>query len=125
MRLLSILLLFLAGLAAGPARAAEGGDQAPVIAPAPDWVQPVPIPAPNPALKDKPLQSLLVSTQSRYLKDGTREYSIELATLVQTTQGLGALGNVIIPWQPQMSDLIVHKVRILRDGLTRARWVDG
>ncbi|MDB5694209.1 MAG: tetratricopeptide repeat protein, partial [Alphaproteobacteria bacterium] len=74
------------------------------------------IPAPNPALKDKPLQSLLLSTQSRYLKDGTREYSIEAATLIQTTQGLSALGNVIIPWQPQISELVVHKVRILRDG---------
>jgi tetratricopeptide (TPR) repeat protein len=118
-RLLGFILLLIAGLGAAPAAAAtavDAGSQAPAIAPAPAWVRPVPIPAANPALRDKPLQSLLVSTQSRYLKDGTREYSIEAATLVQTPEGLSALGNVTIPWQPQISELTVHKVRILRDG---------
>jgi tetratricopeptide (TPR) repeat protein len=116
-RLISFVLLFFAGFATAPAWAAgDGGMPAPVIAPAPDWVEALSIPTPNPALKDKPVQPLLLATQSRYLKDGTREYSIEAATLIQTPQGLSAVGNVIIPWQPQMIDLIVHKVRILRDG---------
>ncbi|HEX5185096.1 MAG TPA: DUF3857 domain-containing protein [Allosphingosinicella sp.] len=117
MRFFTYLLLALASLAAAPASAApDDGAQAPVLAPAPDWVQPVAIPAPNPALMDRPLQALLISTQNRYLKDGTREYSAEIATRVQTAEGLTALGNVVIPWQPQRSILIVHKVRILRDG---------
>jgi tetratricopeptide (TPR) repeat protein len=116
-RLISFVLLFIAGVATAPAQAAgDGAMPAPAIAPAPDWVQALPIPAPNPALTDKPVQPLLLATQSRYLKDGTREYSIETATLIQTTQGLAALGNVVIPWQPQIGELIVHKVRIVRDG---------
>lgn len=117
MRLRSFLLLVCASAISAPAWAAgDINSQTPVIAPAPDWIQPVAIPAPDPALKDRPLEALLISTQSRYLKDGTREYSIELATRVQTSEGLGEVGNVILPWQPLTSELIVHKVRIIRDG---------
>jgi tetratricopeptide (TPR) repeat protein len=114
-RVVSFILLFFAGFAVSPAWA-DGAVPAPVIAPASDWVEAVPIPAPNPTMREKPLQPLLISTQSRYLKDGGREYSIEAATLIQTSDGLAAAGNVIIPWQPQLGDLIVNKVRIIRAG---------
>jgi tetratricopeptide (TPR) repeat protein len=111
MRLKAVIFSVLLGIAA-PAAA----EPAPIIAPAPAWVQPMELPKPNPALKDRPLQPLLLATQSHYAKDGSSEYYIEVATLIQTPQGLAGMGNLTIPWQPERMDLIVHKVQIVRDG---------
>src|SRR5436309_1099360 len=96
--ILSVSLFF--ALAAAPANAADTASAAPSIAPAPAWVDQVPIPDPNPALKDRPLQPLLVVAEGRYPKNGGTEYHVETATLVQTPEGLPALGNVVLPWQP-------------------------
>ena len=93
----------------GPAFAASE----PIIAPAPDWVEVVPVPRSNPALADRPLQTLMVTAQSRYDTDHYDHYG-EYAVAIQNAQGLQAAGNVTIPWQPDQSDLAVHKVRILR-----------
>jgi tetratricopeptide (TPR) repeat protein len=112
-------ILFMASvfaLAAAPANAADAGSAAPSIAPAPAWVDQIPIPEPNPALKDRPLQPLLVVAEGRYPKDGRTEYHVETATLVQTPEGLAALGNIVLPWQPDHAELIVNRVRILRHG---------
>ena len=111
MRALTIFAIAL-GLAAAPALA----EPAPIIAPAPEWVETVAIPQGNPELADKPTQSLLMTTQSRYSADGTMESYVETAVAVQSPQGLTSLGNIIIPWQPAQADLIVHKVQIIRGG---------
>lgn len=97
---------------AAPARAAEQ----PTISPVASWIEPMPIPAPDPALKDRPFQMLMINTQSRYGKDGIRDYFFEYATLVQTPQGLNGAGNLHFPWQPGMSELLIHKVQIVRAG---------
>jgi tetratricopeptide (TPR) repeat protein len=97
---------------AGPASAQDK----PSIAPPAPWVEPISIPAPDPALKDRPVQILLLNGQSRYGKDGTRDYFLEYATLVQTPQGLAGTGNLEFSWQPGMSELVVHKVQIMRAG---------
>lgn len=86
----------------------------PTVAPPPTWVDPVAIPAPDPALKDRPVQILLLNSQSRYRKDGLRDHFVESATLVQSPQGLGAIGNLEFSWQPGVSELVIHKVRIVR-----------
>src|SRR5687768_321528 len=111
MRALSIFAIAF-GLAAAPALA----EPAPIVAPAPEWVEPVAIPEGNPELADKPTQSLLMTTQSRYAANGTMESYVETAVAVQSPQGLTSLGNIIIPWQPAQADLIVHKVQIIRGG---------
>ncbi|MEA3008358.1 MAG: hypothetical protein QOJ91_50 [Sphingomonadales bacterium] len=95
-----------------PARAQDK----PAIAPPASWVGPMAIPAPDPALKDRPVQILLINGQSRYGKDGTRDYFFEYATLVQTPQGLAGTGNLEFSWQPGISELVVHKVQIVRAG---------
>jgi tetratricopeptide (TPR) repeat protein len=74
------------------------------------------IPAPDPALKDRAVQILLVNSQSRYSKDGTRDYYVESATLVQTPEGLAGTGNLEFSWQPGVSELVIHKVQIVRNG---------
>lgn len=111
MRFIAALIVLLL-IGAWPAKAAD----APALAPPAPWVAPTGIPAANPALADRPLQLLLVNGQSRYARDGSREYYAEYATLVQTAQGLPAMGNIVIPWQPGISELTVHKVHIVRAG---------
>ncbi|HET9638905.1 MAG TPA: DUF3857 domain-containing protein [Allosphingosinicella sp.] len=98
---------------AAPALAAE---DKPGVAPPAPWVEPMSIPAADPSLKDRPVQFLLVNGQSRYGKDGYRDYYVEYATLVQSPQGLAGTGNLEFSWQPGVSELIVHKVQIVRAG---------
>lgn len=98
---------------AGPALAAA---DKPDVGPAAAWVEPISIPAADPALKDRPVQLLLVNSQSRYGKDGSRDYYFEYATLVQSPQGLAGTGNLAFAWQPGMNDLVIHKVQIVRGG---------
>lgn len=97
-------------LLAPPALAAEE----PSFAPPPEWVEPVEIPEPDPERAAQPLQPLLVNSQVRYGE--TDEFFSEGATLIQTPAGLAMAGTITIPWQPDQSDLIVHRLHILRDG---------
>lgn len=87
----------------------------PIFEPAPDWVERVAIPAPDPARPEQAVQILLNSNQNRFGPD-TDEFYFETATLVQTPQGLGAIGTISIPWQPELRTLIIHKVHLIRDG---------
>ena len=87
----------------------------PVIAPAPAWVVPVAVPAANPAMGDRPVQALLVSNQTLF-GAGTQDNYSELVFLIQNAQGMQAFGNITLPWQPDQSELIVHKIQILRGG---------
>lgn len=97
---------------ATPAAAADK----PTVAPPAAWIEPMAIPAPDPALKDRPVQLLLINGQSRYGKDGARDYYVEYATLVQTPQGLAGAPNLAFSWQPGMSELVIHKAQIVRAG---------
>ncbi|MEA3061447.1 MAG: hypothetical protein QOJ94_1228 [Sphingomonadales bacterium] len=110
----AILLLLAATLAATAAPAAEPADVA--IGPPPAWIDRIAIPEPNPAMKDRPIQALLMTAEGRYSADGATEYFVETATLIQTPEGLAALGNIALPWNPAVADLVVNKVRILRAG---------
>ena len=108
--------------AAAPARVATptppptpAPAQAPSIAPAPDWITPQTIPAADPAQADRPVQTLLVSNQSLF-GPGRQDNYTELAFLVQSGAGLQAFSNISLPWQPDQSELIVHKVQIIRGG---------
>jgi tetratricopeptide (TPR) repeat protein len=103
-------LAAIAALWAAPAL----GEPAPIIAPAAPWVLQVELPAPSPAQADKPIQTLLVTAQSRY-GEATEHYA-ELATRIQNAQGLAGMGSITLPWQPERGELIVNKVNIIRDG---------
>ena len=111
MRILVLVMLVFVAFAA-PAVAQEP----PKTAAAADWVVRVDIPEPKPELKDRPLQPLLVTSQSRSLTGQQREQYFEFATLVQNPQGLSALGTIAIPWQPDHAELVVHKVHLIRGG---------
>src|SRR5438874_1657312 len=87
----------------------------PSIAPAPDWIEAMPLATANPALRDRPIQTLLASNQTLYGTDSQENYT-ELTFLIQNAQGLQGLGNITLPWQPDQADLIIHKVQIVRNG---------
>jgi tetratricopeptide (TPR) repeat protein len=88
----------------------------PSIAPAPDWLEATAVPAANPAMRDRPIQTLLASFQTLYAADRQDNYT-ELAFLIQNAQGLQGLGNINLPWQPDQSELIIHKAQIIRNGV--------
>jgi tetratricopeptide (TPR) repeat protein len=112
MRYLQFVLILTAWLYASPAFA----QAEPRIGPAPDWIVPVSIPEPNPAQRDRPFQTLLLSSQVRFEPDAQSSYS-EMVLLVQSAQGMQGLGTIALPWQPENSELIVHRAHIIRNGM--------
>jgi len=105
------LLLFLLTAAAATAQPTPQ----PSIAPPGEWVEQLAMREANPAQRDAPFQTLLLASQSRYGADHI-DHNLEVALLIQNSQGLQSLGNVALPWQPDRSELIIHTVRILRGG---------
>ena len=85
----------------------------PIIAPAPAWVEPVAVGTPDPALADRAVQLLLTNGQSLYAANQSEQY-VDVAFLVQNAQAMQGLGSITLPWNPDLSDLIVHKVQIIR-----------
>lgn len=114
MRIFLIGLLILAGILPS---AAKAGTE-PIIAAAPDWVEKVQIPGANPKLSDQPFQLLLFTAQTSHDADASTRY-LESASKVQTAEVLTAAGTIAIPWQPERSDLIIHKLEIIREGVSR------
>lgn len=93
--------------------AAIAGDK-PVIAPAPDWIAPLPptaIAKPDP---NGPL--LLVLDQQQRIVDGQVWAYQDTAMRIASAEILGQAGNLRMAWQPEDGDLIVHRVSALRDG---------
>ncbi len=109
---------------ATPAWAADKPEMAPPGA----WVEPFPAakgkaPAP-PAGEDVPLQVLRLDQQVRFGKDQDERY-VETAIKLLTPQGLAAMGTISLPWQPDFSTLIIHKLHIIRGAETIDVLADG
>jgi hypothetical protein len=100
--------------ATAPARAEE---PTPSIGPVPSWVVEPKVPPPNAGKADAPFQLLMSSSQERLLPDGVENY-VGVATLPQTTAGLQALGNIVLPWNAERTDLTIHRVAIRRGSTT-------
>lgn len=115
-------LFFLLLLIVVPAGAAWAAPE-PTVAPAGAWVERIPVAEPDPAQADRPFQSLLLTAQALYGPDHDDHYT-EAAVLVQSVQGL-QVGQIAIPWQPDQSELIIHKVHILRGGTVVDLLADG
>jgi len=107
-------LLILAGFLPTAARA---GNE-PIFAAAPDWVEKPQAPAANPKLSEQPFQLLLYTVQTSHSPDASTTY-METMGKVQAAEVLTASGTVSIPWQPDRSDLIIHKLEVIRDGVSR------
>ncbi len=95
---------------------ALAGDK-PVIAPPAAWVHPADPVQPPPKPDDAATHMLLLDQQVHFGAEGQAIYT-EAAVRVQNAQGLTAMGNIALPWNPDLGGLIVHKVQIIRDGKT-------
>ena len=84
----------------------------PLYAPAPAWVLPAPPPDPAKLGTDAPV-TIVLDVQER-LEDGQTWTYRETVERAASTQVLGRIGTITIPWQPQHGDLIVHKIEIVR-----------
>ena len=91
------------------------GPSEPTMASAGDWVETIPAPEPDPAQAQKAVQLLLLDAQSYYGPE-THDYFVRTVTLIQTPPGLAAMGTVAISWQPESSELVIHKLHIVREG---------
>jgi tetratricopeptide (TPR) repeat protein len=105
-----ILLCAACVLIAGAARAADQLQ----YGPEPSWVVPTPIPK-APPNTDAAAVVLLQDTQNRFGAEQD-EYYTETAIKVLSTQALASVGNVGLVWSPDTETMIVHHLRIIRDG---------
>ncbi|GAD49276.1 hypothetical protein NT2_05_01960 [Caenibius tardaugens NBRC 16725] len=115
MRFFLIGLFILAGFLPGQAMA---GNE-PIFEAAPDWVEQPQTPAPASDTRQaaQPVELLLFSLQTSHSGTTSTRY-VETMSKIQNTEGLTAEGTVAIPWQPERSDLIVHRLEVIRDGVT-------
>lgn len=118
--LLNIRFLIIAAIATASvfAGGAALGGEAPEFAPPADWVKPTAsLPPPAPEFLSDPAQILLVDRQDRFA-DGRDEMYFAYAIRIQNPDGLAAAGSVSINWRPDISDLIIHDVKIERGDKT-------
>ena len=106
MRRLAIPALCLA--AGGVAQAADK----PVYAPAPAWVKPAP--PIDPAAPTDDASIFLVMDSQQRIENGQVWAYFDGATRAASTQVLGQIGTITLPWQPDKGDLIVHRAEIVR-----------
>lgn len=84
----------------------------PIYAPTPVWVKPVAVPPPAAKPDEAPIRILLSDQQVAFEPGKQTSYS-DVAMLIQTPQGLD-VGNLSFPWNPETSDLVIHKLEIRR-----------
>jgi tetratricopeptide (TPR) repeat protein len=94
------------------ATSAHAADK-PSIGPPPAWVKLADDATPLPAPDQAAVKLLLEDQQLHFTGQGDSEYQ-ESRVLIQTAQGLGAMGTVVLAWNPETESLTIHKLRILR-----------
>ena len=95
---------------------AASASQQPSYEPAPAWVKPFAIP--KPAASEGgggTTRMLLEDSQAKFVPDGLDSYW-ERAERIETPQGLSSMGNIAFDWNPDTETLLIHRVRIIRDG---------
>jgi hypothetical protein len=95
----------------------QAADVSPQFGPPPAWARPEKVPPANPKHKDDPFEFLLSNSQERVSKTGLENY-VEYVVQPLNQLGLQAVGNVVIPWNIQRTDLTLNRVNIERDGKT-------
>jgi len=93
------------------AGAAHAGEK-PLYQAAPAWIAPVPAIDFAKLVDSDPI--LIVFDQQQRVQDGQVWTYVDQATRVASTQVMGEIGQVSLPWQPDSGDLIVHRAEIIR-----------
>lgn len=99
--------LFVSGAALAGTREVQYG-------PTPDWVLPSPAPTQIQPPEGAPVRVVYSDTQSRMGDRGTETYNAYRMKLL-TPEALAA-GNISATWDPAVGDVMVHYLRIFRDG---------
>lgn len=94
---------------------AAWASQQPSYEPAPGWVKPFAIPKPAASAAGGTTRVLLEDSQDKFVADGLDSYW-ERAERIETPQGLSSMGNIAFDWNPDTETLLIHRVRIIRDG---------
>ena len=103
--------MVIGALLASAGTMAQASDK-PLYQPAPDWVKPAPPIDPATVTDASPV--LLMLDQQQRLQDGEVWSYADTATRVASSEVLGQVGTVTLPWQPAKGDLIVHRLEIIR-----------
>lgn len=106
MRLATIVSISLLGSA--PVMANEK----PALGPAPSWVKRQALPK-LPMADQAAVRVILMDNQTRFERDGSVTHFSDLAVQIQTSDGLSA-GNVAFAWRPEMDDVTVHQLQLIR-----------
>ncbi|MGP7796420.1 DUF3857 domain-containing transglutaminase family protein [Sphingomonas sp. CLY1604] len=101
---------------AGQGNAAAQAGQAVPIAPPAAWVSRVSIPAHGDAPAALGARWLLRDSQVRFDPDGATVAYWNDAMEVLSSDGLAKAANVTLPWNPELDQLTVHHLHILRGG---------
>jgi tetratricopeptide (TPR) repeat protein/transglutaminase-like putative cysteine protease len=109
--MLKFALGFVFALLAGSALA----DNELHFAPPAGWVKPLETPKPSAEDSKVAARKLLEDFQTNFSKTAIEFYS-ENVTQIQTSEGLEALGNIALNWNPDTDTLTVHKLHIIRGG---------
>ena len=107
MRLAAIVLM----AAAAPALAGEK----PVYAPVPSWI--VPAPAADARPGDGAPDIAIFDQQQRLVDSETWVY-LDVANRITSEQALAHAGTINLQWQPDLGDLIVHRIAVIRGSET-------
>jgi tetratricopeptide (TPR) repeat protein/transglutaminase-like putative cysteine protease len=92
--------------------AAAQASEKPLYQAVPDWVKPAP--AINADNTDAQAPATVVYDNQIRMEGGTVWTYLDTATRVATSQMLGQIGTLKLPWNPSRGDLIIHKLEIIR-----------
>jgi hypothetical protein len=96
------------------ASTAWASDQPQYEAP-PAWVKPFEIPKVAVPNAGGTTRILLEDSQDKFVPEGLDSYW-ERAERIESPQGLSSIGNIAFDWNPDTETLLIHRVRILREG---------
>jgi tetratricopeptide (TPR) repeat protein len=91
----------------------------PILSPPAPWVQPLAAPPVSAPASDAAAEHALLWDEQLRLEDGGQQLFVRTQVRLQTAQGVQASGTLALPWNPEMGDLTVHWLRVVRDGQTR------
>ena len=85
----------------------------PLMAPPESWVLTAPMDKTVPTPDAAAIKFLLEDQQVHFTSHGDSDFQ-ETRVLIQTAQGLGAMGTLVIPWNPETDTLTIHRLQIIR-----------
>ncbi|WP_420607242.1 DUF3857 domain-containing protein [Novosphingopyxis sp.] len=103
--------LFLAALLCSSS-AVIAQEEQPSYAPAPDWIDPAELPP----LDERGERVFLISDNQIRIEGGRELVYSDIAYQLVSPEMLSAAGNIQLQWQPDVQDMLIHSIQIVRGG---------